>query len=126
MGKTLLKIQEKIRKERAQKELEKQKAIVAEIDSKERARQSKIDAVESKYGSDMQLYQVACQQRGVGDPAIIRLALLCHEQDVRKYPPAEWKILVEQYGLSNFAEWLNSNNAPKKPPVKPIIDPLED
>jgi len=124
MGKMLLKLSEKIQKEKAIKEAEKQRQIIAEIDAKERERQSKIDQVESKYASEMTMYQIACTQRGANAPAWVRLCLLAHEQNIRAYTPNEYDGLIKQFNLEPFALMLEKLCPPIKPPVKQVIDPL--
>jgi hypothetical protein len=120
----LLRMAEKLRLESAKKELEKQNRIVQEIERKEAERKARIDKVETDYTNAMQLYNIRCQNRGANAPALIRLSLLIHERDIRRFSPGEWDALIESYGLTQFGKWLNELCPPEKPPVKKEIPNL--
>jgi len=113
--------------EKARKRKAAEDKIISELEQKGVKRKEVVDAAESKYNSDMQLYQSHCQRFGVSDPAFIRLALLIHERNVRQFAqPGEWRSLIESYNLTKFAAWLNELCPPEKPPQKREVAPLEE
>jgi len=111
---------------RAEAEKKKQQVIIDAVTAKEIKRKQEIDANESKYASEMQMFQIRCQNRGANAPALIRLSLLIHERDIRRFSPGEWDALISSYGLTKFATMINELCPPEKPPVKKTIPDLTD
>lgn len=128
MGKTLLKISEKIQKERALKELEKQRQVIAEIDAKEKCRQAKVDAVEQKYQVELTRYKYRCETFIAQMPAFDRLCWFIAErgQHRKKFSDTEWSQIIADAGLTELVAFINQTGGNGiNPPVKHVVDPLE-
>ena len=61
--------------QKAKKQKAEQDKIINEIEAKKLKRQAKIDAVETKYGNEIQRYRMQTQQYGIDAPALVRLLL---------------------------------------------------
>jgi hypothetical protein len=112
---------EKLRKEQLERERQ-----IQEIRKVEAERQAVVDAIETKYSNEIALYNLACERRGANTEAFIRLMLLCHEVDIRKFTPQEHASLIESYNLTPFARWLNELCPKIAPPKKGDIPTFEE
>ena len=121
----LLRKSEQDELKKAEENLARENKKIQAIKQKESERKAQIDKVETDYANAVQLFNIRCQQRGANAPAIVRLLLLS-KHDIRRYTPDEWASLIESFGLTEFASWLNDLCPPETPPKKKVLPTLED